>query len=238
MFPMKCKIHLPDQTYKEFSKNPSALDVARELGPRLAKDAVGVLVNGSSEVRDIREILNDGDRIEIITLKNSSKSLEVIRHSAAHVLAQATQRLWPDVKVTIGPVIENGFYYDFDTERKFAPEDLEAIEKEMNCILKEKLPVTKEIWPQEKAIDFFRHQGETLKCEMIRDLQLGGGEYLSPGGLAGSLSRTSCSEFGANRSDKNSLSLWGLLEGGMRKLSSCKEFMAPPFTRKRICLIF
>src|SRR4051794_22827311 len=117
------RILLPDNSVKEFDHEPTVLEVAQSIGPRLAKDTLGATLNGSSEVVDVRHRLADGTKIKLITPKDPL-SLEVIRHSAAHVLAEAVQELWPEVKVTIGPVIENGFYYDFDSPRTFTPEDL------------------------------------------------------------------------------------------------------------------
>ena len=107
------KIQLPDNS------EPTVLEVAESIGPRLAKDTVGALINNSKEVIDLRTALADGTKLKIITLRDP-ESLEVIRHSAAHVMAQAVQEIWPDVKVTIGPVIENGFFYDFDSLHIFA----------------------------------------------------------------------------------------------------------------------
>src|SRR5690606_34712681 len=96
----KYQIELPDKSVREFDRQPTALDVAMSIGPRLAKDTVGVQINGEKDVKDFRTFLSSGDRIRLITLKEP-ESLEVIRHSAAHVMAQAVQELWPDVKVTI-----------------------------------------------------------------------------------------------------------------------------------------
>ena len=166
---MACSIKLPDGSEKKFSSPPDGVELAKSIGPRLAKDAVGLVVNGEKEIKDIRFQLRDGDEVKIVTLP-SEESLEVIRHSSAHVLAQAVQNLWPEVKVTIGPVIEEGFYYDFDTDRKFVPEDLEAIEKEMKKIIKKDYEVVKEVWASKKAIEFFGKQKENLKQEIIRDL--------------------------------------------------------------------
>ena len=166
---MACRIQLPDGNFKEFQACPTALEVAHSISPGLAKKSVAVLVNQNSELKDIRSILQDRDQIEIITLP-SEKSLEVIRHSSAHVLAQAVQNLWPEVKVTIGPVIENGFYYDFDTDKRFTPRDLEQIEQEMKSILKQKYELKKEIWSSEKACLYFEKEGEFLKKEIIEDL--------------------------------------------------------------------
>ena len=124
---------------------------------------------GAGAARDIRSLLNKGEEAELLTA-GSAESLAVIRHSAAHVLAQAVQSLFPDVKVTIGPVIENGFYYDFDTERHFTPEDLERVEKRMKRILKQNHKVERETWPVKKALQYFGEKGETLKQEIIEDL--------------------------------------------------------------------
>ncbi|RME15198.1 MAG: threonine--tRNA ligase, partial [Bdellovibrio sp.] len=164
---MPVRIYLPDNSFKEFEKPPTGLEVAEQIGPRLAKETVGVLVNG--ELRDLRLPLDDGAHVRLVTLKDS-KSLEVIRHSAAHVMAQAVQELWPDVKVTIGPVIENGFYYDFDSPRPFTAEDLEKIELKMQEIIQRKTPVVREEWEAEKAIEVFDKMGERFKVEIIKDL--------------------------------------------------------------------
>ena len=166
---MSCIIKLPDGSKKKFPSPPTGLEVAQSIGSRLARDAVGFTTKGAGEIRDIRDTLADKDEIEIVALP-SQKSLEVIRHSAAHVLAQAVQNLWPEVKVTIGPVIEDGFYYDFDTDKNFTPKDLEDIENEMKKILKQKDELVKEVWSKKEALDYFGKKGETLKQEIIQDL--------------------------------------------------------------------
>ena len=163
------RISLPDNSVKEFDHEPTVLEVAQSIGPRLAKDTLGATLNDSNEVVDVRSKLKDGTKIKLITPKDPL-SLEVIRHSAAHVMAQAVQELWPDVKVTIGPVIDNGFYYDFDSPRAFTPEDLEKIEKKMNEILSRNDSVVREDWPIAKAIETFEKMGERFKAEIIRDL--------------------------------------------------------------------
>jgi threonyl-tRNA synthetase len=145
------------------------LEVANSIGPRLAKDTLGGWIDGSSEVIDLRTKLKDGTKLKIITPKDP-ESLEVVRHSAAHLMAQAVQELWPDVKVTIGPVIEGGFYYDFDSPRTFTPEDLEKIDKKMNEVLARNENVVREDWPIQKAIDTFNKMGERFKAELIQDL--------------------------------------------------------------------
>ena len=166
---MSCRIQLPDGTFKSFSSPLSALELAQSIGQGLAKSTVGVLINKDPEVKDLRSVLKNGDQVELITL-SSEKALEVIRHSTAHVLAQAVQNLWPEVKVTIGPVIENGFYYDFDTEKTFSTQDLLCIEEEMKSLIKKDYKVIKEVWPSEKAGLYFEKKGELLKKQIIEDL--------------------------------------------------------------------
>ncbi|MCY4321544.1 MAG: threonine--tRNA ligase [Bdellovibrionaceae bacterium] len=168
---MTCRIQLPDGAFKDFESCPTALELSASISSGLSKKAVAVLINQEPDLKDIRSVLKDGDQVEIVTL-GSEKSLEVIRHSSAHVLAQAVQNLWPDVKVTLGPVIENAFYYDFDTDKKFTPEDLEKIEQEMKSILKQKYKLEKEVWSSEKAYRYFEQKGELLKKEIIEDLGL------------------------------------------------------------------
>ncbi|MCB0391018.1 MAG: threonine--tRNA ligase [Bdellovibrionales bacterium] len=163
------RIQLPDNSIKEFDQEPTVLDVAESIGAGLAKATVGAQLNGQKDVVDLRTKLVDGTRLKIITLKDP-ESLEVIRHSAAHLMAQAVQELWPDVKVTIGPVIQNGFFYDFDSPRNFSPEDLEKIDAKMNEILKRDDQVVREIWPTDKAIEVFEKMGERFKVEIIKDL--------------------------------------------------------------------
>ncbi len=167
------EIILPDGSIRTFEKNPSALDVALSIGPRLAKDTVGVKVNGELEVLDLRLPLKSGSKIELITLK-SPEANEVIRHSTAHILAQAVQSIWPDVKVTIGPVIDNGFFYDFDSPRSFSSEDLEKIEKKMHEIVKANLELKREVWEIDRAISVFQKMGERFKVEIIEELKAKG----------------------------------------------------------------
>jgi threonyl-tRNA synthetase len=163
------RITLPDNSVKTFDHEPTILEVAESIGPGLAKVTLGGKVEGNAEVLDLRFKLKDGDKLNIITPK-SPESLEVIRHSGAHLMAQAVQELWPEVKVTIGPVIENGFYYDFDSPFAFTPEQLDQIDKKMQEILKRDEKVTREDWPIDKAIETFEKMGERFKAEIIRDL--------------------------------------------------------------------
>ena len=163
------KILLPDNSAKVFDHEPSALEVAQSIGSRLAQDTLGVKINGSKEIQDLRLPLKDGTKIELVTTKSPDAN-EVIRHSAAHVMAQAVQHLWPDVKVTIGPVIDNGFYYDFDSPSNFTEEDFAAIEKEMKKIVDSDQPLLKEVWPVEKAVQTFEKMNERFKVELIKNL--------------------------------------------------------------------
>ena len=167
------KIILPDQTVLEFPNEPTVLEVASRIGAGLAKATLGAKINGKPEVIDFRSKLKDGTKLEIVTTK-SPEANDVIRHTAAHVMAQAVQEIWPDVKVTIGPVIENGFYYDFDSPRPFTPEDLVKIEKRINEIVSRNLPITREDVDANQAIDTFVKLGENYKQEIISDLKTRG----------------------------------------------------------------
>lgn len=172
---MNIKIILPDNSVKTFSHEPTILEVAQSIGSRLAQDALGGMVNGEKEVLDLRTPLKDGSVLKIITAKDP-EGLEVLRHSAAHVLAQAVQELWPEIKVTIGPVIDDGFYYDFDSPRAFSPEDLVTIENQMRKVISRNEPVLKEVWASKDAIQTFTKMGENFKVEIITDLKE---EYVS-----------------------------------------------------------
>ena len=162
-------ITLPDKSVRTFDHEPTALEVAATIGPRLAKDTLGAKINGSAEIIDFRTPLKDGTHLELITTK-SPQAIEVVRHSSAHLMAQAVQEIWPEVKVTIGPVIENGFFYDFDSPFNFTEEHFEKIEKKMEEIVKKDLPLTRENWPIEKAIETFKKMNERFKVELIEDL--------------------------------------------------------------------
>ncbi len=162
-------IRLPDNSIKTFDHEPTVLEVAQSIGEGLAKSTVGGMINGGKEVIDLRTLLHDGDQLSIVTAQ-SEEGKEVLRHSAAHIMAQAVQELFKNVKVTIGPVVESGFYYDFDPETPFTQDDLSKIEKKMKEIVKRNLPVEKEVWSSEKAIQIFKDMGENYKEEIIRDL--------------------------------------------------------------------
>lgn len=163
-------IQLPDKSTRSFDHEPTALEVAQSIGPRLAKDTLGVKIGKDPEIKDLRAKLHDGDQIQLITTK-SPEANEVIRHSAAHIMAQAVQSIWPEVKVTIGPVIDNGFYYDFDSPFTFTEEHFEKIEKKMQEIVDKDLPIWREDWSSAKAIETFKKMGERFKVELIQDLK-------------------------------------------------------------------
>ncbi len=163
------KIHLPDKSIKEFDQSPTVLEVAQSIGSKLAKDTIGARLNGGLEIIDLRTKLEDGTSLEIVTAKTED-AREVIRHTTAHVLAQAAQELYPGTQVTIGPVIEDGFYYDFHREEAFTPEDLKALEKKMNHIIKQNKTLDKKVISRSEAISTFEKLGETFKVELIKDL--------------------------------------------------------------------
>lgn len=160
-------ISLPDGSVKIFNQPISVKEVAEHIGPGLAKAALAGKVN--DQLVDLSYLLEKDCSLSIITAK-SPESLEVIRHSTAHLLAQAVKRLFPKAQVTIGPVIENGFYYDFSYPEGFSSEDLVQIETEMKKIVKEALPVSRKEYARDDAIAFFQAQGEHYKAEIIRDI--------------------------------------------------------------------
>jgi threonyl-tRNA synthetase len=163
------QIHLPDNSVRTFDHEPTALEVAQSIGPRLAKDTLGAKINGSNEIIDFRIPLKNGTKLALVTTK-SPEGVEVVRHSAAHLMAQAVQEIWPEVKVTIGPVIDNGFYYDFDSPFNFTEEHFEKIEKKMEELSKKDLPIVRENWPIDKAITTFKEMKERFKVELIEGL--------------------------------------------------------------------
>lgn len=163
-------VSLPDKSVKTFDHEPTILEVAQSIGAGLAKNCVGGYINGSKEIADLRTPLKNGDSINIVTA-NSEAGLEVLRHSGAHIMAQAVQELFKNVKVTIGPVVESGFYYDFDPEQPFSQEDLQKIEDKMAEIVSRNLPITRKNYPINEAIEIFRKLGENYKVELIEDLR-------------------------------------------------------------------
>jgi len=160
-------ITLPDGSRREFDKPVTGLDVAESIGRKLAKDAVAIRVDG--ELRDLaREIPGDA-AVEIVT-RDSEDGLELLRHDAAHIMAEAVKELYPETQVTIGPAIENGFYYDFARETPFTPEDLEKIESRMRDIVARDEHIVREVWDRDEAVRYFRDDGEEYKARLIEDL--------------------------------------------------------------------
>jgi threonyl-tRNA synthetase len=160
-------ITLPDGNKKEFSIAPTVYAVAESISSGLAKAALAGKVNG--QLVDLAHTLEVDATVEIITEKHGD-ALNVIRHSAAHLLAQATQRLFPQTQVTIGPVIDNGFFYDFARDIPFTPEDLVKIEAEMRNIVEANLPVSRSLMSRDDAVQFFLSKGEKYKAEIIQSI--------------------------------------------------------------------
>jgi len=161
------QITLPDGSSKQFEQPVTVFDVANSIGPGLAKATLAGEVDG--RLVDSSHRIERDAALRIITARDD-EGLDLIRHSTAHLMAQAVKRLFPDTQVTIGPVIENGFYYDFARDEPFRPEDLEAIEKEMARIVNEDLPVAREVMDRDEAVEFFRGQGEEYKARIIADI--------------------------------------------------------------------
>jgi len=157
-------ITLPDGSVRQFDKPVSVAEVAQSIGPGLAKAALGGKVDG--RLVDTSYRIERDAKLAIVTDKDAD-GLDLIRHSTAHLLAYAVKELFPDAQVTIGPVIENGFYYDFSYKRPFTPEDLAAIEKRMGELAKRDIPVAREEWKREDAVKFFESIGEKYKAEII-----------------------------------------------------------------------
>ncbi|TCU09970.1 threonine--tRNA ligase [Rhizobium sullae] len=153
----------PDGNQRNFDTGTSGRDVAESISKSLAKKAVAIAIDGT--VRDLSDPVTTG-KIEIIT-RNDARALELIRHDAAHVMAEAVQELWPGTQVTIGPVIENGFYYDFAKNEPFTLDDLPKIEKKMKEIIARNAPFTKQVWSREKAKEVFAAKGEQYKVELV-----------------------------------------------------------------------
>ena len=160
------KITLKDGSVKEYSESKSIIDIAKDISEGLARVACAGEING--ELADLRTVIEEDCELNIITATDP-KALYVIRHTASHVLAEAVKRLFPNAKVTIGPAIDDGFYYDFDAE-PFSREDLDKIEAEMKKIIKEGHEITRFTLPRAEAIKFMEEKGEPFKVELIQDL--------------------------------------------------------------------
>ena len=167
---MTVAITLPDGSVRNFDSAPTISDIAASIGPGLAKAALAGRVDG--RLVDTSHRI-ERDAVVAIVTERDVDGLEVLRHSMAHLLAYAVKELFPEAQVTIGPVIESGFYYDFSYSRPFTPEDLTAIEKKMAELAKQDFPVSREVLPRDKAIDFFKSIGEHYKAEIIGSIPAG-----------------------------------------------------------------
>ncbi|MBK7665388.1 MAG: threonine--tRNA ligase [Sterolibacteriaceae bacterium] len=163
-------ITLPDGSQRSFEAPVTVQQVAASIGTGLAKAALAGRVDG--RLVDTSHLIEQDSRLAIVT-DNDPEGIEVIRHSTAHLLAYAVKELFPDAQVTIGPVIENGFYYDFSYKRPFTPEDLAKIEQRMAELAKKDIPVVREVWPRDKAVEFFESIGEHYKAEIIASIPAG-----------------------------------------------------------------
>jgi len=164
---MSVSYQLPDGASMEFEQPASAFEIAGRISKKLAKQALAAKANGN--LIDVYLPIDDGATVEIIT-RDTDEALELIRHDAAHVMAEAVQELFPDTQVTIGPTITNGFYYDFHRDTPFTPDDLKTIEKRMQDIVRRNEEIRREVWDRDEAVAFFLEKGEEFKAEIIRDL--------------------------------------------------------------------
>lgn len=163
-------VTLPDGSKREYEGPVTVAQVAASIGAGLAKTALAGRVDG--KLVDLSHVI-DGDAAVAIITARDPEGLEIIRHSTAHLMAQAVKELFPEAQVTIGPAIENGFYYDFSYTRAFTPEDLKAIEARMDELVKKNIPIVREEMPREEAIDFFKALGEHYKAEIISSIPAG-----------------------------------------------------------------
>ncbi len=157
-------VTFPDGARREFPQDITGFEIAKDISPSLAKRSVAMVVDG--QLADLADPIDHDAKLEFIA-RDDPRALDMIRHDAAHVMAEAVQSLWPGTQVTIGPVIENGFYYDFFRNEPFTPEDFDAIEKKMREIIARDKPFTKEVWSRDEAKNVFRDKGELFKVELV-----------------------------------------------------------------------
>jgi len=162
------KVCFPDGKCKDFDRGTTGLDIAKFISISLSKNALAIKIN--DEIKDLSSPIFQDCDVEIITAKSGKIALDIIRHDAAHLMAQAVKELYPNTQVTIGPAIENGFYYDFSRKESFTPQDLEVIENKMREISKKDQPLSREEWERDDAIDFFNKAGEKYKAEIISQI--------------------------------------------------------------------
>src|SRR5690606_28763339 len=162
----------PDGSQREYPGPVTVSDVAHSIGAGLGRAALAGRVSMADQPEklvDTSFVLNQDAQLAIVTAKDKD-GLDLIRHSTAHLIAYAVKSLYPDAQVTIGPVIDNGFYYDFSYKRPFTPDDLEAIEKRMAELARKNETVTREEWTRDEAVDFFKSIGEKYKAEIIASI--------------------------------------------------------------------
>jgi len=157
-------VTFPDGARREFPQDITGFEIAKDISPSLAKRSVAMIVDGA--LADLSNPIDHDAKIEFIA-RDDPRALDMIRHDAAHVMAEAVQTLWPGTQVTIGPVIENGFYYDFFRNEAFTPDDFDAIEKKMREIIARDKPFTKEVWSRDEAKRVFRDKGELFKVDLV-----------------------------------------------------------------------
>ena len=158
---------MPDGSVRPFARGSTGADLAAAISRSLAKRAVAIRVGGA--LRDLTEPLTEDGAVEIVT-RDDPDGLDLIRHDAAHALAEAAKELYPEVQITIGPVIENGFYYDFSRAEPFTPDDLALLEERMREIVDRDEPIAREVWDRDEAARFFEGEGEHYKAEIIRSI--------------------------------------------------------------------
>ncbi|SHD78544.1 threonine--tRNA ligase [Schnuerera ultunensis] len=163
----KIKITLPDNSIRKYDKGVTVLEVAKDISEGLARVALGAVVNGKT--KGMQETIDEDANIRIVKFEDK-EGKEIFWHTSAHIMALAVKRLFPDVKFAIGPAIEDGFYYDFDTEHRFTPEDLAKIEEEMAKIVKENHRLERFVMSRDEALDYFKKKGEVYKVDLIENL--------------------------------------------------------------------
>ena len=164
-------ISLPDGSTRQYDDAVTPAQVASDIGPGLSKAAMAAVVNGAEW--DLSRPINDDSKLSLITAKNTDAALELVRHDCAHIMAEAVLELYPDVQVTIGPSIENGFYYDFHREQPFTTDELSAIEARMHEIVDRDEPIERGVWTRDEAIAFYRAKNEPFKIELVEAIPEG-----------------------------------------------------------------
>jgi threonyl-tRNA synthetase len=168
--PAEIRVTLPDGSVRTYAAGSTGADVAASIGAGLAKAALAIRLDGA--LKDLKTPITRDARLEIVTMKdkNEAELLELIRHDGAHVMAQAVQELYPGTQITFGPATDDGFYYDFVRDEPFTPDDFARIEQRMAEIVKQDLPITREEWVPEKAVEYFKSIGETYKAEWVAEI--------------------------------------------------------------------